>query len=118
MAGPFSTTQIEWLLCGSFCGDIFETENRLNYEKVETCTSWKTPAGAVYQADASDSLPSRQGRLHSAIEPGSDCELPALNFRGTAMRLGRYFGVDAQFWLNLQTRYDLMMLDEKRAEID
>src|SRR5262252_7541497 len=29
----------------------------------------------------------------------------------TAMRLGVYFGVDAQFWLNLQTRYSLMMLD-------
>ena|SRR5438876_1374906 len=36
---------------------------------------------------------------------------------GTAMRLGFYFGVDAQFWLNLQTRYELMMLDDKRGEI-
>ena len=26
---------------------------------------------------------------------------------GTALRLGRYFGTSAQFWLNLQTRYDL-----------
>lgn len=25
----------------------------------------------------------------------------------TALRLGRYFGVSAQFWLNLQTRYEL-----------
>lgn len=25
----------------------------------------------------------------------------------TALRLGRYFGMEAQFWLNLQTRYDL-----------
>jgi len=25
----------------------------------------------------------------------------------TALRLGRYFGMDARFWLNLQTRYDL-----------
>jgi addiction module HigA family antidote len=25
----------------------------------------------------------------------------------TAMRLGRYFGTSAQFWLNLQTAYDL-----------
>lgn len=25
----------------------------------------------------------------------------------TALRLGTYFGVDPQFWLNLQTRYDL-----------
>ena len=25
----------------------------------------------------------------------------------TALRLGRYFGMSAQFWLNLQTQYDL-----------
>ncbi|MGH6983147.1 MAG: HigA family addiction module antitoxin [Stellaceae bacterium] len=25
----------------------------------------------------------------------------------TAMRLGRYFGTSAEFWLNLQTMYDL-----------
>lgn len=25
----------------------------------------------------------------------------------TALRLGRYFGTSAQFWSNLQTRYDL-----------
>lgn len=25
----------------------------------------------------------------------------------TALRLGRYFGVSAQFWLNLQTHFDL-----------
>ncbi len=36
----------------------------------------------------------------------------------TAMRLGYFFKMDAQFWLNLQTRYDLMMLGEKRAEIE
>jgi antitoxin HigA-1 len=27
----------------------------------------------------------------------------------TALRLGKYFGVSAQFWLNLQARYDLQM---------
>jgi addiction module HigA family antidote len=36
----------------------------------------------------------------------------------TAMRLGLYFGVDAQFWLNLQSRYGLMMLDDKRCQIE
>lgn len=25
----------------------------------------------------------------------------------TALRLGRFFGTEAQFWLNLQSRYDL-----------
>jgi len=36
----------------------------------------------------------------------------------TATRLGLYFGVDAQFWLNLQTRYGLMMLDDRRQQIE
>jgi antitoxin HigA-1 len=26
----------------------------------------------------------------------------------TALRLGRYFGMEALFWLNLQSRYDLL----------
>ena len=25
----------------------------------------------------------------------------------TALRLGRFFGMEAQFWMNLQARYDL-----------
>ncbi len=29
----------------------------------------------------------------------------------TALRLGRYFGMSPQFWLNLQTRYDLDVAD-------
>jgi antitoxin HigA-1 len=35
----------------------------------------------------------------------------------TGMRLGLYFGVDAQFWLNLQTRYSLMLLEGKRRQL-
>jgi len=31
----------------------------------------------------------------------------------TALRLQRYFGVEAQFWLNLQTEYDLRMTKRK-----
>lgn len=30
----------------------------------------------------------------------------------TALRLGRYFGVEAQLWLNPQTRYDLDRAEE------
>jgi len=29
----------------------------------------------------------------------------------TAMRLGRFFGTTAQFWMNLQTSYDLKIAD-------
>lgn len=31
----------------------------------------------------------------------------------TALRLGRYFGVDPQFWLGLQSRYDLEIERER-----
>ena len=38
----------------------------------------------------------------------------------TALRLGRFFGMSAQFWLNLQTRYNLEvtedLLEERLAE--
>ncbi|MFI8412652.1 HigA family addiction module antitoxin [Paeniglutamicibacter gangotriensis] len=34
----------------------------------------------------------------------------------TALRLGRYFGIDAQFWLNLQTHYELELAEDRMAE--
>ncbi|QAY60962.1 addiction module antidote protein, HigA family [Microbacterium protaetiae] len=34
----------------------------------------------------------------------------------TALRLERYFGVSAQFWLNLQTRYELDLAEDRIAE--
>jgi len=30
----------------------------------------------------------------------------------TALRLGRFFGMSAQFWLNLQTRYNLEVTED------
>jgi addiction module HigA family antidote len=33
----------------------------------------------------------------------------------TALRLGRFFGISPQFWLNLQTRYDLETTEESLA---
>jgi len=36
----------------------------------------------------------------------------------TALRLGHWFGTSAQFWLNLQTLYELRLVEnEKGAEI-
>ena len=36
----------------------------------------------------------------------------------TAVRLGRYFGNSAQFWLDLQSQYDIAMIErEHGAEI-
>jgi antitoxin HigA-1 len=34
----------------------------------------------------------------------------------TALRLSRYFGNSAQFWMNLQTRYDLLMAERNLGE--
>jgi len=34
----------------------------------------------------------------------------------TALRLGRYFGNSAQFWMNLQTRYDLAVTEQALGE--
>lgn len=34
----------------------------------------------------------------------------------TALRLGKYFGTSAQFWLNLQTRYDLDLAEDRVSE--
>ena len=33
----------------------------------------------------------------------------------TALRLGRYFSMSAEFWINLQTHYDLEVESEKLA---
>ncbi|GAA1874474.1 HigA family addiction module antitoxin [Paeniglutamicibacter psychrophenolicus] len=34
----------------------------------------------------------------------------------TALRLGRYFGVSPQFWLNLQTQYELDLAEDRVAD--
>lgn len=34
----------------------------------------------------------------------------------TALRLAKYFGTSAQFWLNLQTHYDLDIAEDRVAE--
>ncbi len=31
----------------------------------------------------------------------------------TALRLGRFFGISAQFWLNLQSHYDLAVQEDR-----
>jgi antitoxin HigA-1 len=34
----------------------------------------------------------------------------------TALRLGRYFGTSPEFWMNLQTKYDLDVAQDAAAE--
>ena len=33
----------------------------------------------------------------------------------TAVRLGRYFGNSAQFWLDLQSQYDIAVIERKKG---
>jgi addiction module HigA family antidote len=39
------------------------------------------------------------------------CELTA----DTALRLGKFFGVEPEFWLNLQLRFNMKMAQEKHG---
>jgi plasmid maintenance system antidote protein VapI len=34
----------------------------------------------------------------------------------TALRLEKFFGISAQFWLNLQTRYDLEVSEDSLSD--
>ena len=34
----------------------------------------------------------------------------------TALRLGRYFGNRAQFWLDLQSQYDIAVIESERGD--
>ena len=34
----------------------------------------------------------------------------------TALRLGHWFGVEPQFWLNLQTQYDLALAERQAGD--
>lgn len=34
----------------------------------------------------------------------------------TALRLGKYFGIDAQFWLNVQSRYEIEVAQDRLAD--
>jgi len=35
----------------------------------------------------------------------------------TAVRLGRYFGNSPQFWINLQSQYDIAVVEQDRGEM-
>ena len=50
--------------------------------------------------------------LTSRARDGSSPTEPAVT-ADTALRLGKYFGVSAQFWLNLQTQYDLDVAEDR-----
>ncbi len=53
----------------------------------------------------------------------SSLEIERVSGQHTALRFARYFGNSAQFWMNLQTRYDLLVAERElgkrvKAEVD
>jgi plasmid maintenance system antidote protein VapI len=56
---------------------------------------------------------------HSITLFQSSCPFALSLSKGTALRLARYFGTDAQSWLNLQLSYDLKIAEaELKAMIE
>ena len=60
--------------------------------------------------------------LRSAIVIPSEAEGPAFRryvaagFSLAALRLGHFFGTSPQFWLNLQTLYDVRIAEQKAGK--
>jgi hypothetical protein len=71
------------------------------------CTAYSGATGRAESAGYCKSL----GPLSAACRPtGRVIE------QGAALRLGKYFGTSAQFWLNLQTHYDLDLAEDRVAD--
>ena len=68
--------------------------------------------GKILQEEFLEPLGLSQNKLALALRvPARRINEIVLGKRGitadTALRLGRYFGMSARFWMNLQARYDL-----------
>lgn len=78
--------------------------------------------GAILLEDLRDEGISINGLAQAIRVPSNRISLIVNGKRGisadTAARLGRYFGTSAQYWLNLQNRFDLESLDHAVIERD
>jgi antitoxin HigA-1 len=85
----------------------------------------KLPAihpGKILLEDLNDEGISINGLAQAIRVPANRISLIVNGKRGitadTAARLARYFGTSAQYWLNIQNRYDLDSLDQAAIERD
>ena len=78
--------------------------------------------GRILREDMSDEEISINGLAQAIRVPANRISLIVNEKRGitagTAARLGRYFGTSAQYWLNIQNRFDLDSLDKAMIERD
>lgn len=64
-------------------------------------------AELFFKTDESQPGPSGRRSKPPAAAHWRDLHGARAIFTDTALRLGRYFGIEPPFWLNLQSRYDL-----------
>ena len=74
--------------------------------------------GAVLAEDFLKGMNLSQARLAKGISVPPQCINDIVHGKrsitaDTALRLGKFFGVEAQFWMNLQTHYDLEIAKSK-----
>ena len=78
--------------------------------------------GRILHEDLKDEQISINGLAQAIRVPANRISLIVYGKRGitadTAARLGRYFGTSAQYWLNIQNRYDLDSIDWAVIERD
>jgi len=78
--------------------------------------------GKILQEDLKDEHISINGLAKSIRVPANRISLIVNGKRGitadTAARLGRFFGTSAQYWLNIQNRFDLESIDWAAIERD
>jgi addiction module HigA family antidote len=78
--------------------------------------------GKILLEDMRDEGISINGLAQSIRVPANRMSLIVNGKRGvtadTAARLGRYFGTSAQYWLNIQNRFDLDSIDQAVIERD
>ena len=78
--------------------------------------------GRILLEDMKDEQISINGLAQAIRVPANRISLIVNGRRGitadTAARLGRYFGTSAQYWLNIQNRFDLDSLDKAVIERD
>ena len=71
------------------------------------------------KSKSSTALAKRLERVNNAIMqacPGSSLTRLFTVLSDTALRLGRYFGNNPQFWMNLQSQYDLAVASNEYGE--
>ena len=78
--------------------------------------------GRILLEDMKDEEISINGLAQAIRVPANRISLIVNGKRGitadTAARLGRYFGTSAQYWLNIQNRFDLDSIDKAVIERD